>query len=853
MYVVCFQLIRELISHQIKDGHNIFSHAIPPTTSFEAAPVSLRWRTGDSASRLVCYATKDQALEVCSVLSEEHDNGPHTLNRLTLQRSREAIVHMDFVGTDHPAQVLIVQVDGTVTLASANMEASASLQLHNRNMAHSTNLIAAVCLSGAEARQTTFKARPDLASELLDDEIVISAITLQKPSSGANMANRPFYCTWAVSRSTVSTSPTARLLMEHDLTSVLHQNPLFNEGLSAIFGPRPTMLSVKMKASFTTLDLGGISPRSLTTIRSDGDADQSALNLSSSHIILADRKSLQVLDSTYLTTQAALDLPRAFNRKRKRDTPVGVLPNLRLVSFFRKTNRVLASSNHHVIAFDLKHSSGEGPRLDSPPSLAQSLGRGRLVSETLRDSHTETGPSQDLLECDASDQTREWLQKVQDLDQLLKESKNTEFMKLLLLQLEARIESKSSPLPKTPLASTEASASIRGSIVEYALSKIFMLHPSRNSSDEFGQLSLMQPRGPQRRKIIEILSASGSLSASNLTRAHWNLQMSSASVMLQSDSIAQALSKDDPSVLDLMVYTRYNTSCNISEQAATVKLLVVRLLSREKEAQSSITAGREEEEPKVLNEDNAFELTVDNSDSINIRIMRCLTIALDKLAGAHSALLSKTFKNTFSEQEVFVLIQILRQSLFQGGHSATSPAKHREDGKKGSKDKKHTESLKLPSIVASLSACLDVVGPLGVFTEADQGLSASIVPDLLSEISLASEAIEEAVNLQGVLREVLRYTTTIQSGNLSEEQDIQGQDEDQSRPGDIITLYTEPDARDQYDGDAQSLPLSLRAKSQIAPIKFRKGGGQAIQRRQREMKMLRDRERSSYSYERLIL
>ena len=146
-----------------------------------------------------------------------------------------------------------------------------------------------------------------------------------------------------------------------------------------------------------------------------------------------------------------------------------------------------------------------------------------------------------------------------------------------------------------------------------------------------------------------------------------------------------------------------------------------------------------------------------------------------------------------------------------------------------------------------------MVGPLGVFTEVDQGLSASIVPDLLSEISLATEAIEEAVDLQGLLREALRYSSTTEASTSLESQAPQAKAIEQPRPGDIVTLYTEPDARDVYDGDFVSLPLSLRAKTEVGFVRNRKGGSQHRERSQREMKMLRDRERASYSFERLIL
>ena len=633
------QHVCELTSHQIKDGNNLFSHAIPPTTSIEATPVSLRWRDGNGTSRLVCYAAKDQGLRICSVLNAEHDTGPHTVNRLTLQSSHGAVVHMDFVGTDHPSQLLIIQVDGTTTLASANLEVSAVFQLRNRDSAHSTNLVAATCLSGAEARKTILKARTDLANELLDDEVVVSALTLQKPAAGISMANKPFYCTWAVSRSTTTTSPRARLLMEHDLTSVLKPNPLFNEDLSATFGTRSTMLSVDMKASFTTVDLSGISPRSMSTIGKDDGSDQSALSLSSSHVLFANRQSLQVMDSTYLTTQAVLDLTRAFSRKRKHGgTPVGVLPHLRLVCFFRKLDRILACSNHHIVAFDLKHSSGAGCGLDFPPSLAQSLGRGRFVSENLQEPESDPILSQDDQGDGTSVQSEAWQYKVQQLDLLLKESKNAEFMGLLVQQLQAHIESMSSSLPNITLTLAEAAPSIPEPIIDYVLSKLFVLHPSQNRTqnrtDELGQLSLMRPGGPQRRKLIEILSASGSLSTSRLTRAHWNAYASPAPVTLRPDSISQALSKDDLSALDLMAYARHNGSCDISEQAATVQLLLSHLISRQNEAQKRVTTGQEEEDIDLPDEENAFGLTADNADSTYRTLMGCLTVVLDKLAGA---------------------------------------------------------------------------------------------------------------------------------------------------------------------------------------------------------------------------
>lgn len=130
----------------------------------------------------------------------------------------------------------------------------------------------------------------------------------------------------------------------------------------------------------------------------------------------------------------------------------------------------------------------------------------------------------------------------------------------------------------------------------------------------------------------------------------------------------------------------------------------------------------------------------------------------------------------------------------------------------------------------------------------------SIIPDLLSEIASTKESLEDAAELQGILRETLRYYESFEKNQEGGARSNLGIGmEDEQRPGTIVTLYSE--AADGIDGqgEGRSLPLSLTVDTTVSSNKVRRGGGQIRSRSVREKSMLRQRQKGPYSFERLIL
>lgn len=157
--------------------------------------------------------------------------------------------------------------------------------------------------------------------------------------------------------------------------------------------------------------------------------------------------------------------------------------------------------------------------------------------------------------------------------------------------------------------------------------------------------------------------------------------------------------------------------------------------------------------------------------------------------------------------------------------------------------------LSLDAILSVISCCVDVIGPLGlVNTGGDMQFVQALIPELSSEIARTLEALEDANYLQGLLRETLRYSTSLGKHSNKRDEDSKGSSKS---TGIITTLYAEPSI-EKGASDASALPLSLHAEK-LSEFKVRKGGGQVLKRSQREMGMLQDRLRGPYAVERLIL
>jgi len=109
--------------------------------------------------------------------------------------------------------------------------------------------------------------------------------------------------------------------------------------------------------------------------------------------------------------------------------------------------------------------------------------------------------------------------------------------------------------------------------------------------------------------------------------------------------------------------------------------------------------------------------------------------------------------------------------------------------------------------------------------------------------------------LQGILREALRYQESIQrhrDAGARIPPHIAGRSF-QQRPGAILTVYSEALEGGENQQEGSALPLSLKLENVVSPMKIRKGAGSVKRRSVWQKKMLERRNKGQYSFERLVL
>ena len=193
------------------------------------------------------------------------------------------------------------------------------------------------------------------------------------------------------------------------------------------------------------------------------------------------------------------------------------------------------------------------------------------------------------------------------------------------------------------------------------------------------------------------------------------------------------------------------------------------------------------------------------------------------------------------------------------GGSAKYPSPPVSDHGAEQDEEKSAQQLSLDTIVRLLNGCIDALGPVGVLgAQEDEPFLRAMVTELSSEIASTSDAVQDSVALQGLVRETLRYVESMESQPFDVRSKVQhpaGLDHEQRVPvkGQIVTLYAEHTAEESGLPSGAALPLSLQAEeSGITSHKARRGG-QTQRRSAREIGMLRDRLKAPYSFERLVL
>jgi hypothetical protein len=266
------------------------------------------------------------------------------------------------------------------------------------------------------------------------------------------------------------------------------------------------------------------------------------------------------------------------------------------------------------------------------------------------------------------------------------------------------------------------------------------------------------------------------------------------------------------------------------------------------ESTSQVTAGNDLPSNTIDTQVQSFAGSSAETPWLPNSLQRALVTALDKFGTAACSVISANVKALLSQREVLALIQFLRQQLFQGGHTRSFQSL--------SVDDEVPRTVRLDTAIKILSSCIDAIGPLGFFGAMDnEDFIGNIIPELVTEITHTKQGLEDASELQGILREAIRYQESIRRRQAAGAH-MPNHDAglaSRERSGAIVTVYSEALEGEESLGLGPSLPLSLKIEHVVKPMKIRKGGGQIKQRTIRQKRMLERRMKGQYSFERLVL
>ncbi|RMZ89443.1 hypothetical protein DV736_g3308, partial [Chaetothyriales sp. CBS 134916] len=815
--------------YDIKTGRTLFSHAVPPSTTFACAPTSVRWKEGDQAFRQTCFAVHDDGLSLKSVMGRDTtDQGTRIVNSLRLDdESASPVLHIDICSAGPERRIAVIQADGTLTFSPPDLQHTTAYKLRAPTSTKTDRvlLITATILTLADAQKSVLKSRDDLSRHIPTDSAILVAVSMSSFAGRSSSYGSDLRCcAWSISNLTSAEEP--QLLFDFPLPLDGYGKSKRVSALIPSFGPRASTLILKSAIDLQRIELTGLVPHMLPGSRLGQSAYQDILLVGSGTALVAFQDSFRLSDLQYNTVYASLDLNQTLLRKKRKrsgsDLPRSAVD---FVGYFPQIRRVLIFSRNHLIACDLNFKEVQrGPA--GAPLLVNHIGRGASGAPHRIELDLNVGVDSPL-----TSTTREWANVRDTLTGLRRAGDDTEFEKTVLT-----FWKECSSGDNLDQADSHYSAcALTEQQVDFILSSLFSTKSAFSEQEQAHaqlQLDLTAPT------LIYCLNRAGILSTARLKKA-----LSTSSYPhgpnIKAGDIPISLMAADTTYKTLVIYVDSCVSANPSDVVAVVRVLVHEILQHSDSPTETLLAGRTIPEPANL------EVLAKNDIEATGQKTELLVKAISKGLTALSLLDTKTVSTqlrTFSHAELLCLIQFLRQDLYQTGQAKLDLQGQICD----------RVPLEVGTILKILSACIDAIDPLDLLSGEGGGFLERVITDLLSEVSLATDAAEESAHMQGTLRETLRYHQSDDTALGKAKIPLQWPSHAQRR-GIITTLYSEDTDGTDFGGQAGLLPLSLRADDGINSVKVGKGGRQVSERTRREKRLLRSQQMGAYRFEQLVL
>jgi hypothetical protein len=851
-------LARRLQVDQVEHGSIKASYAIPPAASFVCNPTSIRVKTGKHTHTRYTYcATRRQGHQRLDCFQERFDNnlsqGVTSSSAPVIEHVGD-VVHLELlsdpattsVGTDEHSISVLFQ-NGVLRLYSQGLykEENAVQLAELHSSAHCHDILTARRMTFDEVRGTTLKHRPDILASAEATSSFIFVLYRQR----IDLKFTAHVGVWSVPlTSTASTS--SRLT---DITAIatysLPDAQLWSQeaDLQCSFNPKATSLLITGVKGVANFDFSSYSPR-LTWEEHILDHGLSSARINNSFVATSSATSLTIHDPKYKSSRTVLDLTQiGKKRKREKGNPAGH-GYVRIVDYFRELGKLVTVRRNHLLSFELSGTQNEAMLIDS-------IGCGNLnsvkVGEGIR-LELEIGAVVDLMGIPLE----QW----------------TILQQKMIAAAEADDAAGFEAVALEAVQNPDSLDRLSEQQIEFLLSKIFRWTgdvPASQETQFHGQphLQIAIPAFT----VLSLLIDHGAVARHTVQYALKASHQGENLPHVEAGMIPAALIESDRTFVLLKNFLDTPALLDAPELAAIVGRLV-KLVLLETYANRSAASQQMLDRDDVMDVEEEFDAqeaqatatsqgNLDATDTELTSVLRILVIALEKFARFGTVAIAEGLRTSLNRTEIGTLIQVLRQQLYEGQHTThiaqevyPSPP---VSASSSLEDRVSDPVLSLDATSKILLGCVDAVGSLGFLADGSQDdFLARVIPELKSETALATQGLEEASYLRGILRETIRYAQSADKEFLGDSTTslTEGAAPTVPKPGTIITIYSEPTI-DQGDIETKSgiLPLSLRAENTIALTKMRKGGGQVKDRSLREVREMENRNKGLYSFERLVL
>ncbi|KAL2864432.1 uncharacterized protein BJX67DRAFT_361131 [Aspergillus lucknowensis] len=873
--------------YNIQTPKLVTSYAVPPQSSFSCRPCSLRQKlpNGSGVKRQTYVAAKKEIKGFIEKSAGVGASAP-TISSPTfvVEDSSSPPVFIGVVpgsdeedGETDQFDVLAVHRDGRVRRLSSDLETQRwslkHTELAKGRSVHEVH--GCFLLEYDDAKKSLLKRRPDISSLAVaepaisgSDEPSILLFVSYPVDTARIRLNEVKIQIFSVPARSHGRYTDESQRMRHLLTVSLPDldgEEIESNRLHWQFHSGSSGLSLSFEKGFVNFDLSQYTPVVTSKLLLDGEDFSSVMRVSPHSVIGAGKSMIALYDTQYKSIHRSIvteNLPSAVIDGRTT-----------FICYFAKLDIVLATKGSSLLAFDLgsQSTSGISGKRARDGLLIDAIGCGIGTG-----SHWEKVPKKQRTDGEAAlglgspEETDRWNKFAHDLRKCSDSQDATTFDRVVQAYFGGE-DAHSLPSPEQY---------VNAEVVLFLLSLIFSVKGDVTSNDKLSASSsfnMSVTLWPTR--TCEWLVRLGYLYPGNIEAALRRSYKPRILPTLPTGTFTQALINFDHSLGCLVTVLQGPAAFNADELAYALKLFLTTARSftipmeEDKESLKTLTNGEDatkHDNPVSLKTKNTLSESRSTSQASLHTTFTGLNTTLLKLHAHPSQTITAALRSLLTRADIISTIHHLRLSLATGGHTT----RFTETPPTPITPHLISPTLPLDTIINLLNTSIDAIGPSGwvSVTPSRSDLAAdpeamglrdlALIAEMKSEVSAALAGVEEATFLSGILREYLRYATSVDvrttkhltTGSTADENATSSTSiRHEKLNGADLLVYGANDEDGEGEGDASGklLPLSLKAAKDVSKTKVLKG--KVVQRSKREIGYLRRKAAGKYTFERLLI